>query len=98
MRKQTTAILVFCLGLLAVSVAWSQVGAQGANQAGYELTWWTVHPSGSASGGPYTLESAAGQPEVGTASSEEYTLDGGVWGGEEEATAYLAYLPVILRQ
>jgi hypothetical protein len=97
MRKQTTAILILCLAWLSASVAWSQVGAQGANQAGYELIWWTVHPAGSARGGPYTLESVAGQPEVGAASSDEYTLDGGVWGGEEEA-AYLAYLPVILRQ
>jgi hypothetical protein len=104
--KVTTAFTVACLILLLVaSAALSQVGAQGsmsghvlhATSADYRLDFWIANPGGSASGGPYTVECAAGQAEVGTMSSDRYTVSGGVWGGEVVTPSHWVYLPIILR-
>lgn len=104
--RVTTAMGVACMVLLLVaSAALSQVGAQGvangpvlrAASADYQLDFWIASPGGSASGGPYTVECAAGQAEVGTMSSDQYTVSGGVWGGEVVPPSHRVYLPIILR-
>jgi hypothetical protein len=97
MRRHTTAIGVLCL--LLVVCAQSMAGAQeGSGQASYHLDAWTIGLGGSASGGGYTLEYSAGVPDAGAASSAEYTMTGGYWGGQEGKVWYVIYLPIVLRE
>ena len=63
---------------------------------GYDVSWWTVDGGGDVlSGGGYTLQGTAGQPDAGALSGDGYTLSGGFWatGGAE----YKMYLPLLLR-
>jgi hypothetical protein len=85
--RVTTAIGVLSLLLLILaSVALAQAGAQGVASGPilngtsdeYRLHSWAVSPGGSAAGGPYTIECAAGRSEAGVLSSERYTLSGGI--------------------
>ena len=93
MTSRTTVLATIAL-LLAVSMAlaWS----------GFDVSWWTVDGGGgSASGGPYTLAGAVGQPEAGPAlTGGDYALIGGFWYGTGPAAApemHLLYLPLVVR-
>jgi hypothetical protein len=105
MRATATIGRLCLVPLLLVSLALCKVGAQGKTSApalrvtsdDYQLDFWIANPGGSASGGPYTVECAAGQAEVGTMSSDRYTVSGGVWGGEVVTPSHWVYLPIILR-
>jgi hypothetical protein len=76
--------------------------ALGKGSTGYKLSWWTVDGGGgSASGGPYTLAGAVGQPDAGPVfTGGDYALAGGFWYGAGPAAApemYIIYLPLVAR-
>jgi hypothetical protein len=90
----------FSLLLLVIAVA--LLGIVGVSAlAGYTLDWWTVDGGGtiSSTGGSYSLGGTIGQPDAGTSAGGTYTLDGGFWGGAEEAVSitYHIYLPLVIR-
>jgi hypothetical protein len=93
MRSARALLLtVSLLGLLALA---SLAQAQNAN---YDLSWWTVDGGGGTAGdGVYTLSGTAGQPDAGPAleAGAYYTLTGGFWYGAE--ARYRLYLPIVLR-
>jgi len=43
----------------------------------YDLSWHNIGPSGSASGGSYSLDASIGQPDAATMSGGTYSLTGG---------------------
>jgi hypothetical protein len=99
MRVTTTLGMCGLVLLLLASAALSQVGAQGAvSRDDYQLEGWAVSPGGSAAGGPYTMECAAGLPDAGELSSDRYTLVGGLWGGDGRPLWHSVYLPILVRQ
>src|SRR3989442_3601084 len=62
----------WCLALLAVVPANAQ----------YAIDWFTIDGGGGASsGGGFTLSGTIGQPDAGTLSGGNYTLQGGFWPG-----------------
>ena len=85
--------LLACLVLLAAAPVLAQ------SIAAYDLSWSTVDGGGSSgTGGIYTLEGTAGQPDAGLMAGGEYVLAGGFWpGGGMAAPQPALYLPLILR-
>ncbi len=86
------AALLVLLTLGAVALAQSGDG--------YDLTWNTIDGGGVtfASGGGYSLGGTAGQAEAGVLSGGDFTLSGGFWRGwAVAATAYVVYLPLVVR-
>ncbi len=81
-RKTLFIILTLMIGLLAASVALAQGGG------GYDLSWWTVDGGGEeVSGGGFTLNGTAGQPDAHNAlSGGGFTLTGGFWAPEDAAS------------
>lgn len=72
----------------------------GVEQAGYDLSWWTVDGGGlnPVPGSGYRLGGTAGQPDAGLWQGGGYTLGGGFWGGGAVAHGpYEIYLPLVLR-
>ena len=57
------------------------VGFHAQAQTNYAVDWFTVDGGGGAStGGVYTVTGTIGQPDAGTMSGGNYTLQGGFWG------------------
>lgn len=53
-----------------------------AARAAYDLSWWTVDGgSANMSGGTFTLNGTAGQPDTTQMTGGVYTLTGGFWTG-----------------
>jgi hypothetical protein len=79
---------------LAVGAAW------GADQRGYDLSWWTVDSGGTSfsAAGDYTLGGSVGQPDAGLLADGDYTLGGGFWGGGALAAGRHLYLPLVMRR
>lgn len=76
---------VALLGLVSILVLagqWS-VRAQIEAPLAYTLDWWTADGSGGqpGTGGVYSLDSTAGQPDAGASSGGAYVLEGGYWAG-----------------
>ena len=53
----------------------------GQSKDSYDLSWFTVDGGGSmfSTGGEYTLDGTAGQPDTGTQTGGEFSLVGGFW-------------------
>ena len=88
------------LSLLLLAIAITLLGILSASAvAGYSLDWWTVDGGGGGgSGNGYSLGGTIGQPDAGTSSGGNYTLDGGFWGGVGDITQnYQVYLPLVNR-
>jgi hypothetical protein len=80
--------------ILALALLWARTTAR--SQGDYDLSWGTLTGGGTSSGGDYTMDATAAQPEVSLAASEgDYTVVGGVWGSPIAPT--LVYLPLVLR-
>ncbi len=74
-----------------------------SDDAGYDLSWWTVDGGGgyvTDESSSYTLGSTAGQPDAGQLAGGGYTLAGGFWAGGSAAAgppSFSIYLPLVLR-
>jgi len=86
-------IVALLVAGLAVGTAWA------ADQAGYDLSWWTVDAGGTtfSTADGYTVGATVGQPDAGVLSGNGYTLAGGFWGGGVVARRFQLYLPLMLR-
>lgn len=52
----------------------------GANAQDYAIDWYTIDGGGGTStGGVYTVSGSIGQPDAGTMSGGQFTLQGGFW-------------------
>ena len=97
MTKRTTTVLIVILlcGLVLTGTALTY-GSET-----YDLSWWTVDGGGgvlSIEGG-YSLNSTAGQAEVGLLADSGYTLSSGFWaGGALAEENYRVYLPLVFRE
>jgi len=90
-RLLYTVPALFGVGFLLVGVVLAQTGGTGAStmlSTGYDLIWWTVDGGGGrVSGGGYTLQGGAGQPDAGVPlTGGGYSLTGGFWTGGGAAT------------
>ena len=90
--KRMTIILVVALALLAPL-------ALALATDGYDLSWWTADSGGgSSTGGSYSLNGTAGQPDAGLLTGGSYSLAGGFWGGAAVVVPdHLLYLPLVKR-
>ncbi|MGD9048674.1 MAG: hypothetical protein PVF77_11535 [Anaerolineae bacterium] len=102
MVRTRSALLLMLLaglalaGLLAISLV---VAAQG--DGGYDLSWWTVDGGGGTSkSDAFALSGTLGQAEASTWRGGGYTLTGGFWGGEGQASGekLWIYLPLVVRE
>jgi len=85
-------------GAMLLTLA-SATTAATAPDAGYDISWWTVDGGGDtapSTGGGYTLGGTIGQPDAGVLTGDDYTLDGGFWGGASSVECRV-YLPLVLR-
>jgi hypothetical protein len=75
----------------------AHLNADEAQQAAYDLSWWTVDAGGTtfSTGGTYTLGATVGQPDAGAMTGGDFTLSGGFWSGA--AVQHTIYLPLLLR-
>ncbi len=56
-------------------------GLQNISAQSYSIDWFTIDGGGGAStGGVYAVSGTIGQPDAGTMSGGNYTLQGGFWG------------------
>jgi len=56
-------------------------GAHSLRAQSYSIDWFTIDGGGGTStGGVYAVSGTIGQPDAGTMSGGNYTLDGGFWG------------------
>jgi hypothetical protein len=93
-RARGVLLSLVLLVLLAAGVV------RAGQQAGYDLSWWSVDGGGVtfSSGGGYTLGSTAGQPDANVLHGGAYTLAGGFWGGGETiGEGHEVYLPLVMR-
>ena len=68
---KTQASLLFVLGASALCCSGQS----------FAINWWTVDGGGgSSTGGVYAVSGTIGQPDAGTMSGGNYTLQGGFWG------------------
>jgi hypothetical protein len=74
--KQNLQIILIMLALLLSE----QAGVQ-AQSGDYDLTGSIVVSGSAISGGAYTVDGAAGQPDTGTLNGGDYSLGGGFFGG-----------------
>jgi len=76
-------IMALILVSLLLTVLGLSVGAVG----GYALNWWTVDGGGGvSSGGNFDIQGTAGQPDAGVMNGEDFTVEGGFWGGDMVVT------------
>lgn len=92
-RKWQVTLLISALCLLLAANS-----ALAAMQA-LDSTWFTVDSgAGQSSGGQYSLQGSAGQPDAGHLAGGDYTLAGGFWSGAGSAPASeKLYLPLLSR-
>ena len=99
MRRSTLVLLAIFLLVTAAPPALAQSGGGNStpNDAGYDLSWWTVDGGGATfnTGGGYSLGSTAGQPDAAVWAGDDYTLAGGFWGGV--AVEYRVFLPMVMQ-
>jgi hypothetical protein len=75
----------FLLLALAGAAVLLCLGGAPLYGATYEINWYTVDGGGGASaGGGYTLTGTVGQPDAGTMSGGNFSLQGGFWSGAGE--------------
>ncbi|HET9496461.1 MAG TPA: S-layer homology domain-containing protein, partial [Chloroflexia bacterium] len=77
MKRTIAMFAAVFLGLaLSTALVYAQVGG------GFDLSWATVDGGGGtfSTGGPYSLGGTIGQPDAGTMSGGNFSLDGGFWG------------------
>ena len=90
-----SSTLILLLLLFAVT---SNATAQSSSD--YSISWWTVDGGGGTSQSAdeqYTLSGTIGQPDVGAATGEGYSVRGGFWGSLGAAIQdFFIYLPLIL--
>jgi hypothetical protein len=93
-RKRALVIASLTL-LLCLPVAFVVAQSGGA----YDVAWHTVDAGGltSGSGGSYTLDATAGQPDAALLTGGGYSLGGGFWSGGAAVVQHEVYLPLILR-
>jgi hypothetical protein len=95
-KRIVLALAALCLLLLTV---WTIGLASDDLADALSIRWWTADGGGGrSSGGPYTLQGTAGQPDAGRASGGDYALIGGFWAGTttEQGPSSL-YMPFITR-
>ena len=51
-----------------------------AHAQSYSIDWCTIGGGGTSTGGVYAVTGTIGQPDAGTLSGGNFTLDGGFWG------------------
>ena len=75
------AISPYAPGVLASIVLLWFVSVTSTPAQNFKIDWWTVDGGGGTStGGVYALTGTIGQPDAGTLSGGNYTLQGGFWG------------------
>ena len=81
------------LALLILALTAAALAGPGS----FQIDWWTTDGGGGlASGGSYSLNGTAGQPDAGPLlSGGNYTAAGGFWTVE---TQHRLYLPIIIRK
>ena len=95
-RPLTISLWIVCAVVALVAVLVLVAGSAVAQDGGYEISWFSIHPGGGQSvGGGYALVGTAGQPEAGTLSGGPYTLAGGFVPPMQPLNYH--YLPVIMR-
>lgn len=73
------AHVFFCFAGAVLAVLGSCLVAQNA-QAQYSIDWYTIDGGGGTStGGVYSVSGTIGQPDAGTMSGGNFTLQGGFW-------------------
>jgi hypothetical protein len=97
-RTKITLLLVV-LTLLITLVLLTPVLAQRALTDTYQLDWFSIDSGGGrVQGGGYTLNSIAGQPDVGALSSASYSLSGGFLKSVDAPSLdHQVHLPLIMR-
>jgi hypothetical protein len=96
--KTTRRILVLLIATLVVLTAWALAGASDDLAESLSIPWWTADGGGGrSSGGAYTLQGTAGQPDAGRASGGDYALIGGFWSAPPEQGMRELYMPIITR-
>jgi len=90
------AIVILSLLFLLVLAAAQPAAGTCAQLCGPVLTWFTIAPGGSSSGGPYGLLGVIGQADAGRLSGGGYTLEGGFLSGTT-GDAWYVYLPLTSR-
>jgi hypothetical protein len=80
----------------AASLALAQgSGAPSAPSDAYTIPWYTIDGGGGTStGGLFTLQGAAGQPDAGTMTGGPYTLTGGFWFSQQGQGIWM---PLVIR-
>lgn len=93
-KRRTLGLLVLLVGGLLLTTTAVTFGAQE-----YDLSWWTVDGGGAALSmeGGYSLNGSLGQPDAGALISNDYMLNGGLWGGGNLTAAFEIYLPLVQR-
>jgi len=83
----------------ASSVAQSGGNRVSSDQAGHDLSWWTVDGGGRGRtvGATYALEGTVGQPDADVLVSQNYALAGGFWGSGAGPAENRLFLPLVLR-
>ena len=90
--KKTIFILI-CISLISLLLTSFVLAADD-----YQINWWTVDGGGDRSqsaDGQYVLTGTIGQPDVGSATGDGYTMNGGFWYGIFRA--YIIHLPFVQR-
>ncbi len=98
MKRAIILIPIALVLLIGLSTANAQRNSDpAAPQSGYDLSWYTVDGGGAtfSTGGPYSLGGTIGQPDAGSMSGGNYSLNGGLWGGA--IVKYNIYLPLVLK-
>jgi hypothetical protein len=89
-------VVVLFIVLISLLLAGTALAANG-----YQINWWTVDNGGGRSqsaDGQYALSGTIGQPDAGSSTGGEYTLNGGFWHGLGAAIQeFLIHLPLVSR-
>lgn len=98
-HKRSIRMGIFMLILLAL------ISGQAAlAEAAFSIPWWTVDGGGGqSSGGSYSVMGTLGQPDTGTMSGGQYSVNGGFWNAEGVISptplppVQSIYLPTVIR-
>src|SRR5689334_16686280 len=93
-RVLAIVALLVIASVLTLSLA---SAARAQSGGGYDLSWSTVDGGGTRStGGVYTVQGTAGQPDAGAQAGGSYTAGGGFWAALTEALHRL-FVPIVNR-
>lgn len=97
--KHQKVLILLAIGLLLL--AGGLMAAPDEPLNGFAIPWWTADGGGGeSSGGSYTLQGTAGQPDAGGASGGDFALKGGFWAVipiDSAPGATDIYLPSVIR-